>query len=456
MTGKPATETKHLAIVGAGPKAIAIAAKASVLKRLGFKVPDITIFERGHIAHHWRAESGFTNGKLTLGTGPDKDVGFPYYSFCWGDAANRKINYLIQEFSWQNYLIATHEFGDWVDRGKPAPTHHHWARYLEWVFKRVEKNVTLVQANLSEAEVQGDHWKLTSVDKSGQKTETLADGLVFTGPGEPRFSGGSLPVHERILRMETFWLRYKEYTSLEKASVALVGTGETAATIAVAMAQSSPNVRVDIISPSAMAYSRGESYVENHIYTDPFQGNWLHLTREDRRNFINRTDRGVFSISTKQEMDRLKNIEIVPGLFTGITVDSLDQLVVNIAYNSGSETRLYDMLILSVGFDHLEFVKRVLTKKAQDHLVSKAALPDLSTPNVEDKIDRYLAVDGMRPYLHLPMLAGMSQGPGFANLSCLGRLSDHILSRYVPPQSALLAEHPILRGVNDFSSHDGF
>ena len=37
----------------------------------------------------------------------------------------------------------------------------------------------------------------------------------------------------------------------------------------------------------------------------------------------------------------------------------------------------------------------------------------------------------MTPKLHLPMLAGLEQGPGFANLSCLGRVSDQILQSYV-------------------------
>ena len=100
MNMKPECDSaKHLAIIGAGPKAMAIAAKAFVLKRLGLMVPEITIFEKSEIAHHWRAASGFTNGQLELGTSPEKDVGFPYYSFLWGDLANRKINYLMQSFS---------------------------------------------------------------------------------------------------------------------------------------------------------------------------------------------------------------------------------------------------------------------------------------------------------------------------------------------------------------------
>jgi mycobactin lysine-N-oxygenase len=43
-----------------------------------------------------------------------------------------------------------------------------------------------------------------------------------------------------------------------------------------------------------------------------------------------------------------------------------------------------------------------------------------------------LSVAGLSPPLHLPVLAGLAQGPGFPNLSCLGLLSDRILRRYIP------------------------
>jgi len=51
---------------------------------------------------------------------------------------------------------------------------------------------------------------------------------------------------------------------------------------------------------------------------------------------------------------------------------------------------------------------------------------------LERRIDVDLSVAGLSPPLHLPVLAGLAQGPGFPNLSCLGLLSDRILRRYVP------------------------
>ena len=38
-----------------------------------------------------------------------------------------------------------------------------------------------------------------------------------------------------------------------------------------------------------------------------------------------------------------------------------------------------------------------------------------------------LAITGLAPKLFLPGLSGLTQGPGFPNLSCLGLLSDRIL-----------------------------
>ena len=43
---------------------------------------------------------------------------------------------------------------------------------------------------------------------------------------------------------------------------------------------------------------------------------------------------------------------------------------------------------------------------------------------------------GLAPPLHLPVMAGLAQGPGFPNLSCLGLLSDRILRRYLAVSDA--------------------
>lgn len=70
--------TKTLCIVGGGPKAAAIVARAVTLRRLGAVVPDTIVIEKEDIGAAWSGSAGFSNGTLTLCSPGEKDVGFPY------------------------------------------------------------------------------------------------------------------------------------------------------------------------------------------------------------------------------------------------------------------------------------------------------------------------------------------------------------------------------------------
>ncbi|HSA41876.1 MAG TPA: lysine 6-monooxygenase, partial [Mycobacterium sp.] len=72
--------TATLAIIGAGPKAVAVAAKAAVLRGMGVPAPEVLTVERSAVAANWQPGGGWTDGNHRLGTGPEKDVGFPYRS----------------------------------------------------------------------------------------------------------------------------------------------------------------------------------------------------------------------------------------------------------------------------------------------------------------------------------------------------------------------------------------
>lgn len=418
-----------LAIIGAGPKAMAIAAKACVLQLTGFDVPDIVIFEKDDIAHNWTERSGYTNGKLALGTSPEKDVGFPYYSFCWGDARNAQINQLMKRFSWQSFLISNHGFAAWVDRGKPAPSHAQWADYLAWVFHLVRHSVTLIRQRVTQIDIHDGEW-IINAENGEQQTTMAAAGIVLTGPGHTHVPF-ALPHHSNILKTENFWLNVGDYMPLKNRAIALIGAGENAATVAVTLAKIHESNRIDVISPNAMNYTRGESYVENHIYTDPFQGNWHLFSKADRLNFISRTDRGVFSVETKRELDCLPNVEVIPGECKQVSVDTLNQIILDIRYNHMEEKRIYDLAVVTTGFDHAGFFISLLSERAKSCIVEQANLTALNRDQLQESISETLAIRNLTPAIHLPMLAGFMQGPGFPNLSSLGRLSDHILAHYV-------------------------
>ncbi len=427
-------EQKTLALIGAGPKALAVITKAFVLKKVGFPVPSLILFEKEEVGHHWRNGSGYTNGQLPLGTSPEKDLGFPYYSFCWGDSENRMVDALMQQFSWQSFFIGKHQYADWIDRGRPAPSHHMWAEYMEWVFHKVQSEVQYINAAVKSIDIDNGRWRVQAESSEGRFFDHFSDSLVITGPGSTHLPF-CIPHHPRILKTENFWKTHEDYTKEKNIQAALVGSGESSAAIAVTLGQLDPSFHVDIISPNAMTYTRGESYAENHIYTDPFQGNWLQLTEKDRRNFINRTDKGVFSFLTKRDLDRLSNVEIIPGTCRSIGIDSLNQIVLDIEYDKDREKRIYDLVVITTGFNHMDFVEKLLSENAKESILRQTKLKELSAQNVEKRIDENLAISGLQPSLHLPMMAGLNQGPGFASLSCLGRLSDHILSKYIPLHS---------------------
>ena len=353
--------SNHLTVIGAGPKGVAIATKARILNRLGFSVPQITILDSAGVGANWRLGTGFTNGRLKLGTSPEKDLGFPYASSCWGDDFNDSVNLEMQKFSWQSFLVAQKGFAAWIDRGRPSPDHMTWAKYLAWAAEKVISDspfIKLAIASFDRCELTKDNrWQVRATQQNGKAIEFETDGIVLTGPGEINRPDG-IPEDPRIMDIQNFWSRIPEMAEVSrKTEVAIIGNGETAASTAVVIGRIDAPLKIDVIASVAMSYSRGESFAESHMYTDPFQGNWHELTETDRRNFIERTDRGVFSLAAKRELDHMEHVSIIPGWFRGIEINSARQLAMDIDYAGVAELRHYDYVIMALGFDVLKFLK---------------------------------------------------------------------------------------------------
>ena len=77
-------------------------------------------------------------------------------------------------------------------------------------------------------------------------------------------------------------------------------------------------------------------------------------------------------------------------------------------------------MVVAIGFQARWF-ERLLGGHARGRLATALAGDEL-----ERRIDLDLSVAGLSPPLHLPLVAGLAQGPGFPNLSCLGLLSDRV------------------------------
>ena len=422
-----------LAVVGAGPKGIAIAAKARALAAAGLDAPRVVLIDRGPVAGNWTGQRGYTSGLLPLGTLPEKDIGFPYAD-SWG-TASAAVTRAMADYSWPRHLIARGTYADWVDRGRLRPTHRQWSLYLREVAAKAEAEK--ITDTVVSVESAGDRWRLALA--RGAPLE--ADGVVFTGPGPPIRVPGQPANHPQVADGRSYWLRAKAAGQPVAQNVCVIGSGETAASVIINLLAMAPkHSAVDVVTSRGVLYSRGESYEENRFYSNP--SDWPQLAEYHRREFLDRTDRGVFSMQAEAVINASRGFRTLAGRAVHIAAGER-QVVVTIEYGPERERITYDLVVVAIGFEAHWF--RTLLGPA-----ARARLADALAGDVLDRrIGTDLSVRELSPPLHLPVAAGLAQGPGFPNLSCLGLLSDRVLRRYAgPPESAYLTTRR-RQGVRD-------
>jgi mycobactin lysine-N-oxygenase len=96
-------------------------------------------------------------------------------------------------------------------------------------------------------------------------------------------------------------------------------------------------------------------------------------------------------------------------------------------YNDEVQYDEYDYVVVARGFDALWF-RHLLDEETHTRIAEVTQAFDGRA--IERAIAVDLSLERFTPKLHLPMLAGIAQGPGFPNLSCLGLLADRILTSY--------------------------
>ncbi len=445
-SGQP--DRQHtLLVLGAGPKGIAIAAKNAIMRQLGYDVPRVVLVERQGVASHWSGDFGFTDGKQPLGTRPEKDIGYPYASTCWEtDQLNTAINKKMLLLSWHSYLIENGgRYADWVDRGRLSPTHGEWARYIQWVAQHIDLELYTAEVEAINSIDEHTRWQLAcSESGSGKKLLLEGDGLVITGPGKALTIPGQPDDHPRVLDGASFWLHVEDFVRMRGTierplTIGIIGIGETAAAIALALIDAlREQVFIEVISPYGVLYSRDEGFEENKLFSDPdgrlaslygihrHELNWLLLSEQDRREFVRRTDRGVFSQHAMEEINQAENVRSVVGTARHISAHE-HKVTVDLDYGGVPQSDEYDYVIVARGFDALWFTG-LLDDTTRARFARMTGEMDRRTIELAMRND--LSLNDFTPRLHLPMLAGVAQGPGFPNLSCLGLLSDRVLRPY--------------------------
>ena len=229
----------------------------------------------------------------------------------------------------------------------------------------------------------------------------------------------------RVLSIAQFWQRAGQHDRIVAENVAVIGGGETAASMLNELFHHRVSA-ITAISPQATLFTRGEGFFENSLFSDPT--GWRSLTQAERRDCIARTDRGVFSARVQESLLADERIKHLRGRVARV-VDRDSRIWITLCTDNCGEPQetlhRFDLVIDGSGADPLWFLP-VLRADALDLLELGVGGP-LTLERLEDSIGHDLAVVGVTPKLVLPNLSGINEGPGFPNLSCLGLLSDRVL-----------------------------
>jgi mycobactin lysine-N-oxygenase len=114
----------------------------------------------------------------------------------------------------------------------------------------------------------------------------------------------------------------------------------------------------------------------------------------------------------------------------------------------GSE---HDYVANCTGFDLLAQLRTLFPAGVREEIERRVGGLWGRPAGTQVPIGRHLELVGMRPRLQIPGLAGLSQGPGFANLGALGLLSNRVLQPFLLGENDGGAAAPQLRSSSSTS-----
>jgi mycobactin lysine-N-oxygenase len=425
------TET-DLLIVGAGAKAAAIATKVHVLNRLGLGPISLKIVEGTEPAASWLGRNGMTSGEEPLAVTPIKDIGFPYQSHYEFGEAGEAIDAGTMGFSWQQYLIGERRYARWIDAGSPSVRHRDYGAYLTWVLGRATEGVTHVRGRVTEVALDdaGERW-LVAVEEPGGASRHAGGALVLTGPGIHRAFPHEPSVADRVFHCDSRRGEFARLPQDRACDVAVVGGGESALSCVMFLRGFRPKARCTVYTPM-LPMSRGESFLENRVFSNPDEVEWGDLDLQTRRDFVKHSDRGVFDPPSLAAIAYDDRARFVTGRVTDVGAPAAGDGV-RLEYESpeGGAGSEHEYVVNCTGFDLLAQLRGLFPAPLRAE-VERRAGPLWERPaGSEVRIGRGLELEGMSPRLHIPGLGGLSQGPGFANLGALGLLSNRVLQPLV-------------------------
>jgi mycobactin lysine-N-oxygenase len=435
----------RIVIVGAGPKAAAIAARLAAWRNVlrhhesgKLVLPEVEIIELYEPGAAWSGKYGFSDGALELCNAGEKDVGFPYPDDR-DSAPEAKVSLEVaRSYSWFAFLVATGAHEEWVHRGRRFPTHRRWARYIEWVLKKAEAVVTKgkVTAIERDPKAKARQWRVRH-ECGGAAAVSEADAVVLTGTGPAIKLPGTASPADGFVDAETFWdpSIADRIARMTEGEIVVIGSGGAAGTILAHLASLRLGSEVGVISlsPLGALFPRGDGFAERRLSSDP--GMWRSLPEEIRRDILTRTDAGVVSSRIKHDVDRSEQIVFRHGRALAVDAPGPNEDEMKLHYTLGGIKQFIraKVVVAAMGFNSWGLLHPFGTAaKALTEPSTEAAKKFRGAIEAEFDADLCLpASAGLGPRLHIPLLAALAQGPGFASLGSLGKTASAILDPYI-------------------------
>lgn len=427
---KKALNAVHIAVIGGGPKAASLVAKAEILRTIGLADIRVTVFEAVRPGANWVGGFGYSDGKQPLCTPAERDIGFPYRS----RIAETVDVPLSARFGWTAFKMAKGLYAKWVDDGRHPPLHRDFADYIRWIFETAHCDPVIGEVTQLRPTADKKRWEV-EYQLGGLPTRhaTLFDAAVITGPGPAKHvpSTGIVP-DGSLYDGSTFWLHtqaIKEKLLAEKPEdryVVIIGGGGTSAAIVAWLARNGfGDNRIDIIA-SQPIYSRIDSHFENRYFSD--DESWKQLSPTQRIALHERLNRGVVWTAMLGDLGNATGLNIVHGYVDGIEAGHNGELFVMARRWNNERPPLSSSLVIDAsGFDPWWF-RKLFSGSSRD---GRWDGPDREAlfATIEPSL-RFGPAEWKLPPLHVPGLS-QAQGAGLASLMSLGAMSDLILGQYV-------------------------
>jgi mycobactin lysine-N-oxygenase len=438
-----------LLVLGGGAKGAAIAMKAHAVNTVGLGPVAVSIVEAVGPAAAWRDGEGVTSSREVLGLGPSKDVGFPYQGERAFGEHGAAVDRAALELSWQSYLVEKGRYAEWIDAGGPAVQRRVFGDYLGWVLARARNGVSVVRGRVVRVGLtrERERWVVEVAGREGSSCVTCG-ALALTGQGAQRQIAHDAEAAPRVLDCESGRMQIARVAEDQSSDIAIVGGGESALSCMEFVRARRPDARLTIYTTS-LPMSRVESFLENRVFSRPDDVDWASLSASARRDFVARSDRGVFGTDRVAPFGYDPECHFVGGRVTHVSAGS-DRSKVCVAYTSpaGAMRGEHDYVINCTGYDPLEQLRLLLMPDARVEVerqvgpLWRGAIDADATP-----IGRSLELAGMHPRVHLPGLAALSQGPGFSTLGALGLLGDRVLEPLVRDATQRSRRAPLVLGA---------